>query len=643
MTRSSFEAGTALNAVNNLPYGATRSAAALAEVEQIEAEGPAEVLAYAYNTLVDSYVWGEEVDKAFVPFTRALRLYDERPDLFDEQDSHSLFWSFKWMTGHLIDFPTVTAEQIAATLADMEQRFAVSGRGMNAVRLSAYKWLRHSSPDDAAVDAAYDAWVATPRDDYSQCEACEPGDRAAYLVDVGRSEEAARLIESVLPDDPHCATEPADMLSYLQLAYLELGDVEGVRRAHFRGVRHLDGPYDLSGPTSRYVEVLARTGNTERALRMLERIADVVTGSRDPGARLAVLTHVGIAARVLEADEPRTAVSLPGVPASDVAGLAAWVDVQADEIAAAFDARNGNDVASRHLADARERAGRTLDVDLGVLSFDAAPAAGAAPAAASEDDSDEDVVERLLEAAAEAEEDEPLAAAGLYREAAREAEAAGLLHTAGIALAEAAALAARLDDHDGAATGFRRALALLVADEVDPRDIGQIARAAARSTTRDDDVTALLGTIDRLVAQLTEPAADAATAPGHGSALPEREVRLNGLEALELRDTRARLLATVGRFTEAAAEARATAEAHRAAGVRVDEAHATWLLGKSLAAAGDLAGSLEPLAAAATLFSATRQTRLASSVSDEALDVLGRLGRADEGPALLARIADDAR
>src|SRR5699024_10626729 len=214
----------------------------------------------------------------------------------------------------------------------------------------------------------------------SQCEACEPGDRAAYLVGAGRGDEAVRIIESVLPKEPSCATEPADMLAYLQLAYLDQGDAEGVARAHFLGLGHLEGPYDLCGPRARYAEVLGRTGNTERALRMIARVTDVLVGSRSPGERLMVLTHVGIGARALAQADPSTPVSLPGVPARDVAALAAWVEAEADAIAAAFDARNGNDACSRHLVLARGRAARTLDVDLAVLRVE--DVAGATVAAA---------------------------------------------------------------------------------------------------------------------------------------------------------------------------------------------------------------------------------------------------------------------
>ncbi|MEK8224967.1 hypothetical protein NKG05_00570 [Oerskovia sp. M15] len=142
MTRSVDEANGALSRVRDMPYGTARSTAAASEVDEITADGPAEARAYALFILVESYVWGNEVTKAYLPFTQLLRWWDEHPEHFDAQDTHSLFWSFKWMVGNLMDFPAVPAAQIERTLDDMERRFAVAGSGMNAVAMSRFQWER---------------------------------------------------------------------------------------------------------------------------------------------------------------------------------------------------------------------------------------------------------------------------------------------------------------------------------------------------------------------------------------------------------------------------------------------------------------------------------------------------------------------
>ena len=69
-----------------------------------------------------------------------MRWFDEHPEQFDEHDRHALFWSFKWMVSHCSDYPQIPFEQIEATLADMERRYALAGLGMNGVRLEQFRW-----------------------------------------------------------------------------------------------------------------------------------------------------------------------------------------------------------------------------------------------------------------------------------------------------------------------------------------------------------------------------------------------------------------------------------------------------------------------------------------------------------------------
>ena len=89
------QANRQISAIAEQPYGVARTQAAEQVVRRIEADGPPEALAYALATLVDSLVWNDEVHRAFVPFTRHVRWWDEHPEMFDEHDRHALFWSFK--------------------------------------------------------------------------------------------------------------------------------------------------------------------------------------------------------------------------------------------------------------------------------------------------------------------------------------------------------------------------------------------------------------------------------------------------------------------------------------------------------------------------------------------------------------------
>ncbi|PTU55610.1 hypothetical protein DBB34_13295 [Sphaerisporangium cinnabarinum] len=658
MTRSVDQVNAALYDVRRMPYGLARSTAAAAELERVEAEGPDAARAYALFVLVESYVWGGEVTKAYLPFTKMLRWWDEHPEHFDAEDAHSLFWSFKWMVGHLMEFPDVPAAQIERTLDDMARRYALAGNGTNAVALERFEWARERGATD--VEDAYRAWVATPRDDYSQCEACEPGDRAAYLFETGRHDEGVRLLEGVLQGSPSCATEPGDMLSHLQLAYVEVGDAEAAARTHRRGLRHLDTGVTMTGPKGRHVEFLARTGNASRALRMLVEHQAFLTEADSPGDRLGFLTSVSVATGVLRADHGDAPLALRDVPATTVAELDAWVRGEAAALAQSFDARNGTTAASERLRAAWERGARTLPVDLAVLSVDApvvtpqpaaaegtaggpsdlpaelAPEASAVadgtPAETAVEPTDAD---GLLALADDVAGDDPVRAARLLRRASSLLESSGHLDRAGFALAEAAQLAALEGDDEGAAPAFLHALALLRAGGVAPRFVGQVVRAYARLEAGRGDVTGALGQVERTLDDLA--AASEGTSDGsapRAAELVERDAAADARERRDLDDTRARLLATAGDLDAAATLAESVAEEFARAGDVRDAAHAFWLAGRSRCEAGKDTDAVELLESAMEGFAIVHDAESRAMVGNEMVAALRRLGRDDEAAAV---------
>ncbi|MGW6005119.1 hypothetical protein ACWFNS_02550 [Oerskovia enterophila] len=673
MTRSVHEANGALSRIRDLPYGIARSTAAAGELDEITANGPVEARAYALFVLVESYVWGNEVTKAYLPFTQLLRWWDEHPEHFDEQDAHSLFWSFKWMVGNLMDFPAVPAAQIDRTLDDMERRYAVAGNGMNAVTMSRFQWERSRGTQDVA--AAYEAWVATPRDDFSQCEACEPGDRAAYLFDAGRTDEGVRLLETVLAGSPECATEPGDMLSHLQLAYLEQGRADEAATTHRRGLRHLDNGVAMTGPQGRHIEFLARTGNAERALGRLEEQQDSLVSADSPRDRWSFLLSVGTATALLAREHGDRSLTLREVPASTVAGLDAWIRSQALELAAAFDARNGTDAATRRTEKVWTSPPTVLPVSLSVLtapsgvvspapvagralSDDAAavgvgePGPGGAPTASTasaatprpgEGPTGPEFVARATEAAAT----DPASAARLYQQASSTFEAGGLLADAGFALAEAAQLAALEQDLTGALTAFPRAVALLRAGEVAPEFRGQVARAFARSSARAGDPLVGLVAVEKELADLGGPfgasAGAVSTEPGGTDGpddAPTSRADARSRERRELSDTRARLLASTGEHAQASAAAEAVAEEYARAGDLSGAAHAFWLAGTTRAEAGDPEGAVDVLESAVDGFRLARDQRSRASVGNELVAILHGLGREDAAAQVAATLSE---
>lgn len=639
MSRDLDEVNREISRVREMPYGLARSQAAERLVRLVDAEGPDAARAYALGTLVEAYQWGGEVDRSFVAFARLLRWWDDHPEHFDAHDRHGMFWSFKWMISGLADFPTVPADQIDRTLADMERRYALAGNGMDAVAYERFAWARQRGLPDAEV--AYQAWIATPRDDFSQCEACDPGDRAAWLLATERAEEGVRLIERTLTEDPSCASEPADMLSYLAEAYLDAGRTQDAARTHRRAVAALaEAESDMVGARGRRVRMLARGGQVDRALRAIEADQQYLTGGDTPYSRLAFARLVGAATHVLRtAGHGDRAVRLTTVPATTVAELDDWLRAQADALAVQFDARNGTTAESEAVARAWTTGPAVHRLDLDVLprglaggSVPAAPAAsepGAARRAAAPDPAELVAEAERLTSTGDTE-----AAAGAYLDAAVAFEAAGLLTDSGFAYAEAAHGAQVLGDDDGAAAGYAAAVARLRAGQVDPTLIAPVVAAWARAAAATGDAEAVLAEADALLALLgtADGAADADRAPE----LVARDQAAARRAAADLEDAAARLLATLGgpeRSAAGAIRAQTAAEAYAGVGALADAAHAFWLAGRLHDGLGHVDESVWHLESAMEGFAAARQRALRGEVANALVDVLRRSGqesRADD-------------
>lgn len=664
MPRSIDDVNGAIMRVRDLPFGSARNEVAASLVREVAAEGPQEAHAFALFALTESYAFSDEVEKAYLPFTQSVRLWDARPELFDEHDVHSLFWSFKWMVGNLMSFPTISAAQITSTLDDMHRRYRLAGNGLSAVNHLAFQW--HHMLGDAELPAAYDRWVTTERDDFSQCPACEPGDRTAYLFEEGRYEEGIRLLESAEEAKASCRSEPADRLSQLQLAYLEVGDAAGAARAHRRGLQTLASSGEMAGAHGRHVQLLARSGNAEAAHRFLAASSALLTRAETPADRLAYLCAAGTGVSVLRRREPGRAVSFEGVPAATVADLDDWMHAEALALATAFDARGGTTASVERVLRAWSGDHSELDVDLSVLpglvgstqpaTDDLGPGAAAPPAgspgAPASLPAGAGVGPDALVSAAEsaAARDELLESARLYAQAADLFVASGEGEAAGFALAEAAALSSSLGDVEGAVRTFRSSLDHLETAGTGIEYTGPVVRAFARASAGAGTVEgawARIGEAVRAARRETDAARGsvAAVDPGAEGAMAEelaaRQHRAQVLAAehAQLLDTLARSHAAGGLSDEAVTEATQAAEAFAGLSMVQDAAHSFWLAGRLRRADGRLEEAVWLLESATEGFAIAQARAPRAETVGELVEVLTALGRLDEAQDLVRRLA----
>ncbi|MDR1825731.1 MAG: hypothetical protein LBR27_10485 [Bifidobacteriaceae bacterium] len=669
MARSKDQADRDIGTIDRMPYGRARIAAALAEAKRTEAEGPIESLAYALNTLVESYHFGGEPEKAIVPFTKEVALYDAHPELLDDQDRHSLFWSFKWMVASLRDYPTIPAEQIEATLNDMAERFARESISADAVVHARFHWLWHKG--DPAAAAAFEEWGRQVRDDISNCRLCSEADRVDYLITTGKPDAALDLWERTQADPSirqKCHAEPGFVLSVVQLAYAARaedperarpGDQEKAIVSYRRAVEFFENnpAAELASAKGRVLEFLARTRNPAAAVRWLEREQAFLLRAEAPLDRLTFLLYAGAGIKVLAEDlgEAARPITLHEVPATTIGELWAWVQPQAKDLADQFDRRNGLPGWSERLARVwstvpfKERLSLSAVVMPGQTAADGSDVWGGAetvpdgaaavparpgwdawtPGAAPEAECEE----LLLRAEREARQGhgDLAAAAPLYQRAAAAFERAGRLEEAGFALAEAGQAAGLLGDPEGASACMGRAVRLLRAAGTDVLFLAPVVVVWAGYLHQ-------LGDSEKAGEALSETGTAVANAllglPGElgETAAAERKERLLDLQT-DVDYARVPVSEAVGRVTEAAelAEGVATYWAQRSQFAKAAAA---------FEAAGQAVLKTDPERAAYLLESATEGYQLASrrterlKVAGVLLDLLNRLGRPEDAARL---------
>ncbi|MFJ8059842.1 tetratricopeptide repeat protein [Streptomyces sp. NPDC096142] len=364
------------------PEGPARNARAeqlLAEAEKLDV--PLAVIE-ALGHQLKVYNYSSEKDKMFVPFARLLRMWDERPEDFDEYEVHSLHWVFKWVSSGMLGQPHIPLASIEKWLGEMEHRYRLAGHSERAVRSAEFSVASHVG-DLARAERAYSAWLAADRDTMADCHACELHTQGEWQVQRERDGEALELWGPVLEGEFTCAHEPHTVLASSLAPLLRLGRAEEARANHLRGFRLVRPMESMRGAYADHVEFCALSGNEARGLELLAERPAYFTDSGNPRSALDFLSVVALLMdRLTDLGLGDQEVPGPAGRTWTAGELAVHARAEALSLAARFDVRNG----TKHIGDtARARMDQRPLVErlpLGVRSA-ARPVAAPVPSAAA--------------------------------------------------------------------------------------------------------------------------------------------------------------------------------------------------------------------------------------------------------------------
>ncbi|MBN1205724.1 MAG: hypothetical protein JXB05_12475 [Myxococcaceae bacterium] len=332
---------------SRLQHGEARVMALEEAARLADTHGDLDLAFEVRDGLIDAATFGGFPDKALVAFAWCRAQAKKHPTRFE---ADLLLWKQKWVVGRLDDFPHITRKQIQDALDDIEQTYARVDAGKRAILKLRYQTARDMG-EEAAAEAYWTQWVAAPRDHLTDCRACDLDDEIDHHIDRGEYAKALRKARPILEGRSGCAEIPH--LTYGSVLYplVKLGRLEEARDCHLRGYPMIRRNRDFLAAVGEHVEFLALTGNLSRGLVLFEKHLGWALDHASWRDRFTFHAAAGfLLSRLVAEGRGTVSLRLPkAFPLHQEQGsyemreLHGWVETQAREIAARFDARNGTD------------------------------------------------------------------------------------------------------------------------------------------------------------------------------------------------------------------------------------------------------------------------------------------------------------
>ena len=345
-----------------LPHSPTQVAIHEEAVREADRLGDEHLGFEARNALVESAVYSGAEEKALVAYSWCLAYYDRHCTEFDWYAEYSILWRYKWIVGHTVDFPQITRDQSTEMIEDLARRFDRAGYNDRTANYYRMKTAMGMGDLDEADEFAQ-LVRKTSRDAMANCEACECDDRGELNFLRRRDKQGLKAIEPILAGHLKCATVPHCTLATVLIPHIRLGMANEAIPLQQRGYRLISRNPDFLHWIAHHMLFLVHLGEENRAVRMFDRHFSWALESAVPGHRFwfylaAAVTFEAVAERK---NDRKRKLRLPmkfelyaeedSYLPSD---LSTWLWKETNDLAERFNARNGNDFYSRHIAESRE-------------------------------------------------------------------------------------------------------------------------------------------------------------------------------------------------------------------------------------------------------------------------------------------------
>ncbi|MGZ9587283.1 hypothetical protein [Paenibacillus marinisediminis] len=280
--------------------------------------------------------------KALIAFAWQLGQYDRNPGLYS---SNQLLWAYKWIVYNSSHFPDISLQQIYDLLEDLWKRYKEHGYSERT-----YHYLRFCLAVDMGMlseaEQYMQRYLKLPRDDYSDCKACEQDMLVLYYAATGQHKQALKSAKLITNGLLKCSQVPHTTFSYLLLPELYDKSEKKARDLHLRGYSLIKGKSDFIYHIGKHIEFCAII-DPEKGIELFEQHIAMAMSNEDPFKKMNFFLY---AAMLLQKLEREGSSYRPRVPASllsnseeaTLANVSRQVTERARSLIQQFDRRNGN-------------------------------------------------------------------------------------------------------------------------------------------------------------------------------------------------------------------------------------------------------------------------------------------------------------
>jgi len=197
-----------------------------------------------------------------------------------------------------------------------------------------------------------------PKDDLSDCPACEIDERVGFSIYCGNDERAVELALPLFDGGNKCATVPLRTYANLLLPLVRLGRQKEALLYHRRGYQLISANQSFVDNVADHLIFLALTENFSNAIHLVEKHYLWTETNRDVLSRFRFFRAAWLLFEMLAEREGSVNLNLPkSFPLYSAAGnydcaqLAGWFKQKAEALAMRFDERNETDFFLRTVAE----------------------------------------------------------------------------------------------------------------------------------------------------------------------------------------------------------------------------------------------------------------------------------------------------